>query len=390
MTKINFSLVLSFFIILCNPGYSQDVSTNNINTQNIESIDKDILYSLVILQEKNGNFSQGFLIGLKSDTLVIHVKDQNRDIAINDLISISIETPGKGGMRGVAIGGILGTYLTYLAIWQTEDEPFAYWNNESAGFQALVSLLGTLLGSGVGYLIDKSSEESTEIFDFRGIEGNRIKEIQRLKKFLTGSKSPSKIHLNLQLAQVSTRLSELGNNNYDPYSYRDVTSFNLLRKLQLTYSIRDELEIGGAVSWFGEPSVRWGHYYYEGSSGEQIYEGIGFYGIAVYDPFHSSFPETISWKVGAGIGIGNVDYELTASIYSYPTREDTSITRINKSLFSAIIYTQFDLYLYDMFSLGLIADYIYLPEEIPGIPELELSSRNLGNFSFGFTLGLHF
>ena len=121
------------------------------------------------------------MIGLKSDTLVIHVKDQNRDIAINDLVSISIEKRGRGGMRGVAIGGILGTYLAYLAFWQTEDEPFAYWNNESAFGQALVSLLGTLLGSGVGYLIDKSSEKSTEIFDFRGNESNRIKEIQRLK-----------------------------------------------------------------------------------------------------------------------------------------------------------------------------------------------------------------
>jgi len=393
MKKINITLILSLFITLCNAGYSQESGNSNISSQNLEIIDKDILYSLVNLQDKNGNFSQGFLIGLKSDTLVIHVKDQNRDIAINDLISISIETPGKGGMRGVAIGGILGTYLAYLAFWQTEDEPFAYWNNESAGFQALASLLGTLLGSGVGYLIDKSSEESTEIFDFRGIESNRIKEIQRLKKFLTGSKSPSKIHLNFQLAQVSTRLSELGNNNYDYYSYRDVTSFNLLRKLQLTYSIMDELEIGGAVSWFGEPSIRWNSYSNitnESLSGEQNYEGTGLYGIAVYDPFRSLFPETISWKVGAGIGIGNVDYELTASMYSYPTQEDTLITRINKSLFSAIIYTQFDFYLYDMFSLGLVADYIYLPEEIPGIPELDLSSRNLGNFSFGFTLGLHF
>ena len=206
MTTINITLIVSLFITLCNPGYSQDVSTININNQNLEIIDKDILYSLVILQEKNGNFSQGFLIGLKSDTLVIHVKDQNRNIAINDLTSISIEKRGRGGMRGVAIGGILGTYLTYLAFWQTEDEPFAYWNNESAFGQALVSLLGTLLGSGVGYLIDKSSEESTEIFDFRGNESNRIEEIQRLKKFLTGSKSPSKIHLNFQLSQVSTRL----------------------------------------------------------------------------------------------------------------------------------------------------------------------------------------
>jgi hypothetical protein len=390
MINIKITLILSLFITLCNPGYSQDASTNNINTQNIESIDKDILYSLVILQDKDGNYSQGFLIGLKSDTLVIHEKDTNRNIAIKNLASISIETRNKGGMQGVAIGGILGTYLTYLAFWQTENEPFAYYQNESAFGQALVSLLGTLLGSGVGYLIDKSSEENTEIFDFSGNDKSKTEEFRRLKKFLTGYESASKIHLNFQLSQVSTRLSEMGNNEDDYYSYRDVTSFNLLRKIQLTYSIFDDLEIGGAVSWFGEPSMSWYNYTSgtnENSYGGQTYEGVGFYAMAVYKPFHSFFSETFTWKVGAGIGSGNVDYEFIE--YDY-TQGDTTIMNINKTLFSAILYTQFDLFLYDRFSIGFVADYVYLPEEIPGISELDISSRNLGNFSFGFTLGLHF
>ncbi|MBT8386357.1 MAG: hypothetical protein KJO12_03005, partial [Ignavibacteria bacterium] len=391
MTKIKSFLILSLFIILGNTGYSQESGTNNFNSHNLEIINKDILYSLVIAQEKNGNFSTGFLIGLKSDTLVIHSKDQNRDIAINDLISISIETPAKGGMRGVAIGGILGTYVFFLAFMQAENEPFAYWQNDSPGGQALVSSLGALLGSAVGYAIDISPDESTEIFNFSGDDANRNKELQRLKKFLTGSESASKLHLNFQLSQVSTRLSELENDqNGYPYSYRDVTSFNLLRKIQMTYSILDELEIGGAVSWFGEPSVSWYNYTSgtnENSSGEQTYKGTGYYAIAVYNPFHSIFPETLSWKVGAGIGSGNVDYELTEFRNSGFTQGDTTIASFNKSLFSAIIYTQFDLYLYDMFSLGLVADYIYLPKEIPEISELDIRSRNLGNFSFGLTLG---
>jgi hypothetical protein len=397
MIKINITLIISLFLTLCNPGYSQESSTNNINTQNLEIIDKDILYSLVIAQDKNGNFSTGFLIGLKSDTLVIHVKDQNRDIAINDLILLSIETKGKGGMRGVAIGGILGTYLFFLAFMQAEYEPFAYWQNESPGGQAILSLVGTLLGSAVGYAIDKTTAEDAEIFNFNGNDRDRIEEFQRLKDFLTGKESASKLHLNFQLSQVSTRLSESENNRDDYYySYRDVTSFNLLRKIQLTYSIFDALEIGGAVSWFGEPSVQW----YPGSSGtgeivsgEQTYEGYGFYATAVYNPFHLFFSETFAWKIGAGIGSGNVDYEFTASkeiFHPYYTFVDTTIASINKSLFSAILYTQFDLFLYDRFSIGFVADYIYLPEEIPGIPELDISSRNLGNFSFGLTLGLHF
>jgi len=393
MKKINITLILSLFITLCNASYSQESGNSNISSQNLEIIDKDILYSLVILQEKNGNFSTGFLIGLRSDTLVIHVKDQNRNIAIMDLISISIETKGKGGMRGVAIGGIFGTYLFYLLAWQAENEPFAYYGDDSALGQALVSLLGTLLGGGVGYAIDRNTTEVTEIFNFSGDDGNQKEEFQRFKDFITGKESASKLHLNFQLSQVSTK----GNDKYDYYySHRDVTSFNLLRKIQLTYSILDELEIGGAISWFGEPSLEWNFYSSttgQRSSGGPTYEGIGFYAMAVYKPFPSFFSETFSWKVGAGVGSGNVNYEVSALINSGSpnyTQTDTTITKINKSLFSVLIYSQFDLFLYDRFSLGFVADYIYLPEEIPGIPELDLSSRNLGNFSFGFTLGLHF
>ncbi len=390
MRKMNVILSLSLFITFCGPGYSQESSTNSIYVKDLEFIDKDLLYSLVILQEKNGEFSTGFLIGLRSDTLVIHSKDQNRAIAINDLISISIETKGKGGMRGVAIGGILGTYVFFLAFMQAESEPFAYWQNDSPGGQAILSLLGTLLGGAVGYAIDLSTGESTEIFNFSGDDVNRSEELQRLKEFLTGNKSPSKIHMNFQLAQVSTRLSESENNINDYYySYRNVTSFNLLRRIQLTYSIFDELEIGGAVCWFGEPSLNWYSYFnntQEGSSGYQTYEGTGFYAMAVYNPFYSIFPATISWKVGVGIGIGNVGYEFS----EYYTQGDTTIASIKRSLFSAVLYSQFDLYIYDSFSIGFVADYVYLPEDIPGIPDLDISSRNLGNFSFGFTLGLHF
>ena len=136
MTIKNISLTLSLFITLSSLGYSQESGTNIFNVQSLESIDKDLLYSLVILQDKDGNYSTGFLIGLKSDTLVLHEMDKNKNFPIQNLVSISIETRRKSGMRGVASGGILGTYLFYLAFWQTANEPFAYYDNEQPTGQA--------------------------------------------------------------------------------------------------------------------------------------------------------------------------------------------------------------------------------------------------------------
>jgi len=291
----------------------------------------------------------------------------------------------------------MGTYFFYAAFWQQEDEPFAYYEMDAPGGQLLVSVLvGAFLGSGIGYLIGNGIGETKETFEFIGSDENKLKEYNRLVEFLTGNAPAPKLHIYFQLSQVSTRLSEEeDNNDLSPFAYGHITSFNLVRKIQLTYSILDELEVGGAVCWFGEPRVEWNSYSsttYSFSSAIHTFEGVGYYAIAVYNPFKSIFPKSLSLNLGLGAGTGNVDYKLSSSIseyYGYPP-SDTTIANFNKNLFSVMFYTQLDLFLYDSFSIGFIADYIYLPGVIPGVPELDIDSRNLGSFSFGLTLGLHF
>ena len=398
MLKSIFIFVSLAVIILCDTGLAQEVNTDNNLIQNASGMTNKLLYSFVTISDNYGNYMRGFLLDVKVDTLVLLINNQTTDISLSDINSITIETKKSHGTEGAVIGGIMGTYLFYAAFWQNENEPFAYYEMDTPGGQLLLSIVvGAFLGSGIGYLIGNGIGENTETFEFTGSKENNSKEYKRLADFLLGKVSATKLHIYFQLSQVSTRLSEQGdNNNYSPFAYDHITSFNLVRKVQITYSILNELEIGAGFCWFGEPRVEW----YSNpsttstfSSAVHTFEGVGYYALAVYDPFKSIFPKSFSWNFGLGLGTGQVNYKFAASMqggYPYYTQTDTTIAKLDKNLFSALFYTQLDLFLYDSFSMGLIVDYIYLPEVIPGVPELDISSRSLGSFSFGLTLGLHF
>ena len=55
-----------------------------------------------------------------------------------------------------------------------------------------------------------------------------------------------------------------------------------------------------------------------------------------------------------------------------------------------MISSQLDLYLLDELSLGFVVDYIFVPGEMPAIPNTDISTKSLSNFSYGVDLGFHF
>jgi len=62
-------------------------------------------------------------------------------------------------------------------------------------------------------------------------------------------------------------------------------------------------------------------------------------------------------------------------------------------VFSAVVYTDLKLYIQRWLSLGLAADYVYIPKE--NIPAFERAgipaqSKPLGTSSLGFSLSFHF
>jgi hypothetical protein len=105
-------------------------------------------------------------------------------------------------------------------------------------------------------------------------------------------------------------------------------------------------------------------------------------------------PKPIVWNVGLGAGVAKVNFSLESSIHSWcPTFEERSEHNISKTFFSGVIFTELNLYLHEAMSLGLTADYVFIPsEQAPEILEggIPAQKLRLGNASVGFTLGFHF
>ncbi len=394
--KIYLFHILLYLILAGNFALSQDRTTTSSIETTMTTVREDLMYNIVTILDKKDNITRGFLIGLRSDSIIILKNKKTFGVAINDIIHISIDTD-HSNLMSFTSGAFLGMYIGNLIFFQAEEQPTAYWSGDDEEGKLAASLLFAFIGAGIGYIVDLGLEKNEESFDLSGEGSQRMNEVERLKKFLLSDESTKQVHVTVQLAQVGTRFSEIEDlSNSSDYYSRRVTSFNLLRKLQVTYSLFYSLDVGGAISWFGEPQTIWFNCFFcnqQAYEGTQSYEGTGYYAVASYHPFKSVFSSSISWIIGAGIGLGSVNYDFINVVNSgvFPNASsDSTIVKINESMFSGLIFTEFDLYLFDEFSLGLAIDYVYLPEEMEAIPELGIDKRSLGNFSIGATIGLHF
>ncbi len=394
--KIYLFHILLYLILAGNFALSQDRTTTSSIEPTLITVREDLMYNIVTILDKNENITRGFLIGLRSDSILILKNKKTIGIAISAIIHISFDTDHSNWMSFTS-GAVLGMYIGNLIFFQAEEQPTAYWSTDAEEGKLAASLFFAFIGGGIGYIIDLGLEKSEESFDLSGEGSQRMKEVERLKKFLLSDESTKQVHVTVQLAQVGTRFSEIKDlSNSSDYYSRRVTSFNLLRKLQVTYSLFYSLDVGGAISWFGEPQINWFNSLFNDQQsyhGNQSYVGTGYYAVASYHPFKSVFSSSVSWIIGGGIGLGNVNYNFINVVDSgvFPdVSSDSTIVKINESMFSGLIFTEFDFYLFDELSLGLAIDYVYLPEEMEAIPELGIDKRSLGNFSIGATIGLHF
>ena len=113
-------------------------------------------------------------------------------------------------------------------------------------------------------------------------------------------------------------------------------------------------------------------------------------------------PPNLSWELGLGLGAAKIRFDLTAyrdgNSQNDPNAERQYYSErfehhISESVFSGVVFTALNLNLYRNLSLGVHADYAYLPDrEVPGVSALGIEEQKLrfGNACIGFSLGLHF
>jgi len=296
------------------------------------------------------------------------------------------------------------------------------------------STLGLLLwegifvaaGTGLGYWFGSALEKGEKVFEFTGGEQHNLRIWEALKKFILQIDQVNKVHFSVQGGQVLGRassrfqdlLKEAGYHiwsaGYNGTAEAEAASnFNLLRKVQLTYSLRPGLEIGTAVSFLGEPSLSgWrqtesqtaydpslGSYTtYQTANIMQAFSSTGYFVCCLYKPFFSRLPKNLSWDVGLGAGAAQIKVDLRTTIstsfpyYPYYT-EISSESKISKTRLSSLVFTELKFYLSDGFSVGLIADYVFAPAlKTSAIPEAGIPAQKLRlvNGSAGFTLGFDF
>jgi len=372
-----------------------------------------LLYNRVFIHRRDGTFLSGLLAGVENDKLIIRIGEKDEEQHYLDLLRVTIEIEKKKG-RNVIPVVLLGTYLENLLVSFTENQPTAYLPKtyEGAGNALFSNVLMALTWGGICYLITPKTKKVEKVFNFNGNEEKRRAKWGRLRRYITGEFGSKKINFSAQGSYVFTRVSSryttlIQNAGYQPRSYSylfldsmgETTDFNMLRKLQLTITAPSKNEFGIAVYWPGEPFTA-GERSEENQSFavEQELSATAYYGVIVFKPPRFQKSKRISLNIGIGAGMAQVDFKVRTSseiwnpyYWTYDTTRNQY--NISKRLFSSVFFSELNFYVRDDLSLGLVADYVYIPPlQAPEIPEAGIPAQKLrlGNASVGFTLGLHF
>lgn len=262
---------------------------------------------------------------------------------------------------------------------------------------------------GIWYYVFSKFEKSEKEFNFTENEKKRLARWEQLRSYITEEYTHKKINISAQAGYVFSRVSshyktlfqdagyETRNYSYLFGEYRQgATDFNLLRKLQLTLTAPSNNEFGIAVYWPGEPSaVGYIDDWTQSFEVEQVLSTTAYCGVIVLKPPRFQKSKRISLNFGIGLGMAQVDFRIRTGLETWDPGYEVTRNQysVSKGLFSSVVFAELNFYFREALSLGLIADYAYIPSlQAPEVPEAGIASQDLrlGNASVGFSLGLHF
>lgn len=399
---------MAFLIQMGEPNQLKAESYPNLDVVQEETA-LEVLFNRVLIYCKDGSRLSGLLVGIEGDSLIMRVGTTDERIQRNDLEKIIIQKNKKKGPYAIS-GMISAIYATNMAFLRAENQPTFFTDDIGSYWGYLFgNTLYAALGGTLGILVSSILEKGEKVFEFTGNMERRNREWERLQRFIIGDNDLSKkVHFKIQAGKIFTRVSDryrnlLKDQDYgiresgwmDGESWEGASDINLLRKVQLTYSLNAFLDVGIASTWLGEPSFQGNKWEdYESSYTWQKLSATGVYGVGVFKPLHKVMPKSISWECGIGVGAAKVNFNLEArSITWNPSSEITDEYILSKTLLSGIAFTELSLYLYDDISLGLTADYAYIHEQqAPAMPVAGLPAQKLrfGNSSIGLSFGFHF
>ena len=373
----------------------------NLTAQILRSeVSKDLLFNRTTVKLLNGKIIEGLLFGTTNDTLYIHTKEATQQFAYSDLDSVIIEG-ATSNFSSIFKQIVITAYLGNVLLFSNRENYTGYMKDIPLLGVTLAQLLFVTIGGGAAILTETDYSERKNVFTFNRSNERLDEEISKITNFICEKDSETrKYHLNVYISQVITRYYYLKDKfkgyfgwqeNKHAYDYEDITSLNLLRKFSFTFDINKDFEIGASICRFGEPGYSFVNYdkYNNIQQISEQYYGTGNYFQTNFKPFNSVMG-TGSVVLGAGIGIGDINFSYIEENQSQEEMKIVKQKQINKMFFSGIFSAEFRYYIYPDLNLSLQTDYVYLPEKIPANHLISNKERQLGNFSFGIAFGLNF
>lgn len=369
--------------------------------------DESLIFSKVIVFLRDGRAIGGMLIGVEGSGLIVRIGNENKNISVDSLKKVIIKTE-TDKKRYLFQGALVGAYLGNLIIMRAKDFPAAYFQGDCSFLNVIYNILFVGAGGSAGY-VRSALQRGEKTFEFTENRMEKYTQWERLKKFVLGggdSRQVKKFHVNVQggyiFSHVSDRYFERLKSEAScdtEYTFMDrkylsAEDFNLLRRLQLTYSVSPGFETGLALLWAGElPSQvmkeePYNRFWLTPSIATRCYCAVG-----VWKPFYRRMPRFLSWRVGAGVGLADVQFELHKDCGYYYQGRDSGDISLSKIFLSGVVFTECHLNVFRNLSIGISADYVLIPStNIPGIPESGIPAVRLafGNGCIGFSMGFHY
>jgi len=345
-----------------------------------------------------GRVLSGTMVDITDDTVILLRAGQEQKIPKQEVRIIVV----KERYRNILSLVLLLTYLEHLIFLTDEnDKPPFYANyfDSSLGFLYREAFLLSA-NTGLSFLLFDALGISDKVFEFAGKGEDNLAEWERLKITLRKSRRWQKLRFTFQAGRVfpqisNRRLSLLQDRGF--YVYKDPSLFNLLRRIQITYPLTQDLEVGLAHGWLSEPMLRAWRYQevpYSSVSLQESFSSNGYYLVGVYRPLSRTLPNALSWDIGLGIGGAKTTIDTKAEIFDTPySNRREAETKVSRTQFSALAFTELKLNISKFLTFGLAADYFLASTvRLEAIPEAELPAQTfrVGNGSIGFSLALHF
>jgi hypothetical protein len=344
----------------------------------------------------------GTLAEIREEYVVVLSSEHEVQVPFREISRILL-TFEHGLGRGPITGALLAGYAS-ACILATSHGHGGYVESPDLPWYPLVVVPSIALGAGIGFLVDPGSGQKEEVFDFTGTDADRAREKSRLERDVTQGWRASQVHISFQGSRVNPNIPKLvlpGSTIY--YDNSTTTTFNVLRKAQVTYSVVPEVEVGVALVWFSEPPELSSGYETASNrdtkiiNGFQWFEATGKYIVAFYNPLYHRIDPRLDINVGGGLGTASIDYRRTITVWTN-TPSGTSLQQdfsFNVPENSAVGYLacQLQFKLFEGFSVGLVADKVFGPSrDAPAVPEAGVPAQivHFDNASVGFTIGLDF